>query len=338
MSSFIFKTLSSTEFQVDPVFKCKKFSMYGDIGVFNCPKLFIVNDYRYLLLDPNAIINQPDLVYKLGVYLFHHPHKSNKTPITYIIGDVTKGEITGEDFSNQVVRYVSQEMIIEWFPKSIYEINEKIIQYFLSHQEYYGQTFEWTAYDRNKLLFISDKLDLNAQEESYYFITEQIFQKKLLIKKEVGDDCLRFVLSDLAIDKYQHTLENSNKGKQVFIALKFDGNDDRIKAIQNTVALAGYEPVIMREYQTNNWIMPEIFHQIRVSRFVVVDFSLRCEGAYYEAGYAHALGKEVIQLYDKREKKKKSLHFDVAQKSTVMYDNFDDLQRKLLDRIRATIL
>ncbi len=66
-------------------------------------------------------------------------------------------------------------------------------------------------------------------------------------------------------------------------------------------------------------------------------FYQRCDGAYYEAGYAHALGKEVIHLYDEREKATNPLHFDVAQKSTVMYNGLDDLKAKLIKRIKATI-
>lgn len=48
--------------------------------------------------------------------------------------------------------------------------------------------------------------------------------------------------------------------------------------------------------ERNNWIMPEIFQKIKETRFVIVDFSLQCNGAYYEAGYAGALWKNVIQL------------------------------------------
>ncbi|MCI9654208.1 MAG: hypothetical protein HFG91_07710 [Acholeplasmatales bacterium] len=93
----------------------------------------------------------------------------------------------------------------------------------------------------------------------------------------------------------------------------------------------------MNEFETNNWIMPEIFHQIQLSKFVVVDLSIRCDGAYYEAGYALAMGKEVIHIYDRREESNNPLHFDVAQKSTVIYNDFDDLKFKLMNRIKATI-
>lgn len=68
-------------------------------------------------------------------------------------------------------------------------------------------------------------------------------------------------------------------------------------------------------------IMPEIFYQNELSKFVVVDLSLRWDCAYYEAGYAHAMGKEVIHIYDELEKTNNLLHFGVAQKSIVIYSN-----------------
>ena len=228
-------------------------------------------------------------------------------------------------------------MIDEWFPKNINEINQRIIQYFLFKQTHYGQEFEWTGNDKNKLFFISPKLDAAAQRQEYNFITAQIFKKGLVSKTQNADNRIWFVVSEDAIELYQNSEKNSKKSNLAFIAIKFKDNEERIEAIQKAIALAGYEPRIMSEYETNNWIMPEIFHQIKLSKFVVVDLSIRCDGAYYEAGYAYALGKEVIHLYDNREQNTNPLHFDVAQKSTVMYNDYDELVDKLVARIKATV-
>ena len=82
----------------------------------------------------------------------------------------------------------------------------------------------------------------------------------------------------------------------------------------------------------------QIFYQIENSRFVVADFSMPCDGAYYEAGYAAALKKPVIHLFDKRkETKTNKLHFDIAQKSTIFYKDFNELKERLINRIKATI-
>ena len=337
MEKYKFHQYTSSEFDCDPIFKEKQFEMFGHAGCYGSPILFVVKRYRYVIVDPINMLRNEELVYRIGVYLYHHETKSNELPVTYFFGDISKCKEISEEFTSQVIRLVSQEMIDEWFPKNINEINQKIIQYFLAKQTHYGQEFEWTGNDKNKLFFISPNLDSGAQYQEYSFITAQIFKKGLVSKTKNADNRIWFVVSEEAIELYQNSEKNSKNNKLAFIAIKFKYNEERIEAIQKAIALAGYEPRIMSEYETNNWIMPEIFHQIKLSKFVVVDLSIRCDGAYYEAGYAYALGKEVIHLYDNREQGTNPLHFDVAQKSTVMYNDYDELVEKLVARIKATV-
>ena len=66
--------------------------------------------------------------------------------------------------------------------------------------------------------------------------------------------------------------------------------DDNVKYIgdifQQAIRQAGFEPRIIKDKEHNNYIMPEIFHEIKASKFVVVDITKPNYGAYYEAGYA----------------------------------------------------
>lgn len=337
MEKYRFHQYTSSAYSKDPLFLSEQFEMYGDAGNYGTPILFTTGKYRYAIADPLRMLEDDELMFKMSTYLFHHPTSANGMRITYFFGDISKCKEISQDFTNQVVRIVSLEMLDEWYPKNISEINKRIVQYFLSQQTHYGQEFEWTGNDNNKLLFISPKLDKGAQQRSYSFLTAQIFKKGLFVKTRNADNRMWFTISEEAIDLYQVSEENSKIDALAFIAIKFAGNEERIDAIQRAIALAGYEPRIMNEYETNNWIMPEIFHQIKISRFVVVDLSVRCDGAYYEAGYAHALGKEVIHIYDSRESKTNPLHFDVAQKSTVIYSSYDELVTKLVARIKATV-
>lgn len=337
MEKYKFHKYTSSEYDVDPVFNLENFKMFGNAGSFGSPILFTVDRYRYVLSQPYEMKENKGLIYKIATYLFHHPTSINSQPVTYFFGDINLCKEISDGFINQVVKLVSIEMIEDWFPKNITEINKRVVNYFLCRQTHYGQEFEWTNNNNNLLLFIEPHLDRGAQSRAYSFITSQIFKKGLLIKTRSADNRIWFTISEEAIELYQDTKEKSTTGKIAFIAIKFSGNEERIQAIQKAIALAGYEPRIMNEYETNNWIMPEIFHQIKLARFVVVDLSVRCDGAYYEAGYAYALGKEVIHLYDKRESSNNPLHFDVAQKSTVMYEDYDDLETKLVNRIKATV-
>ncbi len=70
-------------------------------------------------------------------------------------------------------------------------------------------------------------------------------------------------------------------------------------------------------------------------------------GAYYEAGDALGLGKEVIiscssavfsKQYTEEEKRYEKYlkpHFDIAQKQILIWDDYDDLTKKLAEWIRA---
>lgn len=65
----------------------------------------------------------------------------------------------------------------------------------------------------------------------------------------------------------------------------------------------------------------------------MVDLTHKNNGAYFEEGYAMGLGKPVIQLCKKRVR----LHFDIAQKNTIIWDKESDIPDKLKNRIIATI-
>lgn len=337
MGKFVFYRYTTTSYKVDPIFNSAEFYLNGTPAVYNAPELFDVGPYRYVLINPEDFKFNKEFCFKIATYLYYHPTQdSNGLPYTYFFGDINDCKDIGDGFSNQICKYVSYEMIDEWYPKNLTEINDYVVNFFLAQQRYYGQEFFFKDYNINYLLFISTNLTQHEQMQSKSFILSQLVKSGYFRADKSGDTYLSITMTEKAIESFQITKEKGN-GNTAFIAIKFNNNEERIKAIQDAIAESGYEPIIMTEYQTNDWIMPEIFHQIQLSKFVVVDFSLRCDGAYYEAGYAHAIGKQVIHIYDKREEQNNPLHFDVAQKSTVMYENYNDLKHKLKNRINATV-
>ena len=81
-----------------------------------------------------------------------------------------------------------------------------------------------------------------------------------------------------------------------------------------------------------------MFFEIERSKFMVVDVTFENSGAYYEAGYAQALGKEVIvccskEILDGPNKP----HFDIAQKQIIDWTDLADLKERLKRRIEATV-
>ena len=92
-------------------------------------------------------------------------------------------------------------------------------------------------------------------------------------------------------------------------------------------------PIFIDEVQHNDFITPELLKHIKNSKFVVVDLTHQNNGAYFEEGYAMGIGKPVIQLC----RTDVTLHFDIAQKNTIMWDTESDIPQRLTNRIIATI-
>ena len=331
MDKYNFVEMRSSNYNVDPIFKNNDYQLFGNPIGRNTPELFYSNNYKYVLTEPKIIIDNEDLAFKIGAYLYHHGTFANDMHIVYFIGDINKCREISEEFSNQVPKLVSYEMIEDWFPKNLEQLSDKVINYFLKKINYFGQQINLNEYDLEYLLCTnSEKCEGHFEESKEYII--QYLQKTnriTITNQDMSGNIWCVVNLDYLIN------DSGENNKKCFIAIKFGDNESRIQSIQNSLIECGYEPVIMNEYETNNWIMPEIFQMIKECRFMIVDFTLPCDGAYYEAGYALALGKEVIHLCEETSKDK--LHFDVAQKNTIMYKNFDDLSVKLKRRIKATI-
>ena len=120
----------------------------------------------------------------------------------------------------------------------------------------------------------------------------------------------------------------------VFIAMWFDDTMQLAYGkIEKAISECGYKPVRIDQKEHNNQIVPEIFHEIKNSVFVVADLTGQRNGVYYEAGYAEALKKNVIMTC---KGEPKDCHFDVAQKNIIFWNNPNELYERLLNRIKAT--
>ena len=105
--------------------------------------------------------------------------------------------------------------------------------------------------------------------------------------------------------------------------MKFGKETEELREkLKEGIREAGYEPIIMDEVEHNHQIVPEMLYQIKNSKFIIAELSHHNNGAYYEAGYALGLGKEVIHICKKSELTS-GLHFDVAQVNTIVYDDIE---------------
>jgi nucleoside 2-deoxyribosyltransferase len=131
--------------------------------------------------------------------------------------------------------------------------------------------------------------------------------------------------------------KNEVDSKIAFVAMSFhkSTNDIWEFGIKPALEFTGYQPLRIDQTETNNKIDDEIIAGIRKSGFMVADFTNHRPNVYYEAGFAMGLGRTVIRTC--REDQEKDLHFDTRQFSHILWSNPDDLKKKLINRIEATI-
>jgi nucleoside 2-deoxyribosyltransferase len=84
-----------------------------------------------------------------------------------------------------------------------------------------------------------------------------------------------------------------------------------------------------------NRIDDEILSKIRQSKFLVADFTGQRLGVYFEAGFMLGLGRPVIWVCSKSDFAK--VHFDTRQYNTIVYENTDELKKRLQFRIEAIL-
>ena len=171
----------------------------------------------------------------------------------------------------------------------------------------------------------------------YYGIHEIMEEFSLL--KETDHEHV-YKISANGWERIQELQNRNQEIRQGFIAMSFREETKPIReSFRQAIAESGYAVRIIDEKEHNNQIVPEIFYEIQRSRFVVVDVTYPNYGAYYEAGYAQALGKEVIICCRDAEfhSKESRPHFDISQKSMIVWKDESELIERLKRRIEATV-
>mgnify|MGYP003386981390 CR=1 FL=1 len=150
-----------------------------------------------------------------------------------------------------------------------------------------------------------------------------------------------------------HQVLNEKMGKlsnKVFVAMQFDwakngdalvGEPQRVaflEAVQKACSEEGYIASTVSDGHTN-FITDQIINEIRAARFVIVDFTFNNRGAYFEAGFARALGKEVIHLVNASHisgiSDYQRLHFDIEHINYISWTTPEEVQSKVLNRIKS---
>lgn len=268
----------------------------------------------------------------------------------YCDGYNLKTQQTGRRAGHPV--HMGPDLVEAWYPRTFSERVDKVLLFLDSRIPHIGQQLFLNLAEAVSALFV-DRFDdgninpfdhdqpplqrsaSDIEDEVEYML--QYLADKAYISFEDGGSEEDWVYVKILPDGYERIDElqkYSAHGRNVLVAMQFG---DETKALREAIRLgidnSGYNPKFIDEVQHNDFITPELLKYIRDSKFVVVDLSHKNNGAYFEEGYAMGLGKPVIQLCKEGVK----LHFDIAQKNTIIWSTEDEIPERLSNRIKATI-
>lgn len=184
--------------------------------------------------------------------------------------------------------------------------------------------------------------------------TIQLFKSEEAIK-EVKDEAIVAILKSPEFKKKECTQEIVDLGllnkssvdsksliqtalgptkKQVFVIMKFKDKvldsayDGVIKPI---IKKFQYKPLRIDEIQDSGKINEQILEEIGRSEVILADLTGERPNCYYEAGFAHAIGKEMIFTI----RKGTPIHFDLYTYRFIEWETEEDLRKKLNERFKA---
>lgn len=282
----------------------------------------------------------------------YYDKRINKRPeefIYYISNRENYEKYLNEIKKSSNVLNINTEIINNWYPKNLLEKIDKMLLCAYSMSKYEGDIIEISKSDLKLLIFSStdaeaDKVFKQQYEYVFNYLKDlgyiKIICNRVLtaqFDQIVPEENFNITLLPNGLERVYELQKYQVNNKDVFIAMSFK---DELKSVMDVIKKAitdsGYIPLPICDVPHNNWIMPEIFHAIRNSKFVVVDLTTHNLGAYYESGYAEGLGKQVIHTC-RSDDFINSTHFDVKQKVTIDWKTEEDLYKRLKARIEATI-
>ena len=319
-----------------------------DVQFFMCPCCG-----RYELSEYD-LLNNKSYIEGLASYFFYNGFKHERgleEPVEYryfttkskdYCDEYNKNADKESPYHGRPVHYDS-DIVEAWMPRSLSEKTDLILLKLNSISDYIGQTIRMTNEELQCLLFVKKKksrlIDFSEDEknEQLNFMLSYLKDTGYVIcdisNGEIGNSSLVSITTK-GYERIDELEKKSADGRIVLVAMSFaDGTENLRESIREGISKAGYVATFIDEVEHNEFITPELLSYIRRSRFVVVDLTHQNNGAYFEEGYAMGLGKPVIQLCQKGVK----LHFDIAQKNTIMWEQEEDIPERLINRIKATI-
>lgn len=180
----------------------------------------------------------------------------------------------------------------------------------------------------------------NYHEMMFYLFT--LYHQGLIDGSDVssndGQELIDIRLTYNGLDAVLDLADSGLVSDRCFVAMSFSQELNPTRnAIKTAIRKADFNPILIDEIHIDSdvTINDALIAEIRKCRFIVADFSQHKHGVYFEAGFALGLGRQVIYTCHKDEFKK--THFDTNHYPHIIYDNLDELESKLYDKIQAWV-
>ena len=121
---------------------------------------------------------------------------------------------------------------------------------------------------------------------------------------------------------------------QVFVIMKFGDEilDSAYRSVfKPAIKKLGLSCIRVDEIPDSGKISDQILEAIAESKYIIADLSGARPNCYYEAGFAHALGKEIVLTIRDGE----TAHFDLQGHRFIQWKTESDLKKKIGQRLRA---
>jgi hypothetical protein len=141
--------------------------------------------------------------------------------------------------------------------------------------------------------------------------------------------------SQLSVEQITKKLSESNAA---FIIMAFTDQYEGFlpvidihRAIKRACDAAGVKAHRVDEVEHSGPITSVLLEEIKSHRFLISDLTHQRPNVYYEIGFAHGLGKEVILTAQKGTE----VHFDIAGYNVIFYASITELEDRIVKRLEA---
>ncbi len=163
-----------------------------------------------------------------------------------------------------------------------------------------------------------------------------------MVEDKIPDvrDCTKELIEETRLGKAHETAKSLIQKlflpikKQIFVIMKFDNLllDSAYKGVIRPLGEEfGYRVIRIDDIENSGKITDQILNSIVESEIVLADLSYQPPNCYYETGFAHAIGREIILTIKEGEPKL----FDLAGYRFIEWRTEHELRTKMRSRLKA---